>query len=183
MRIELSDALAGSWPDRLRFLVVYGRSGTGKSTLLGKLTGEAGPLGGCAVHVLRPYRHGWGNIPADAEWVAVDEVKRAADIVQCARLLAAGRRLLVASHVRPAAFRLLRFWGAGGVIDLDGEIEHMARYLEEEGVVFSRPALEQFARRYGGSITEVKIVLNFGGRENFDRAFHLFSKQCSIRIE
>jgi energy-coupling factor transporter ATP-binding protein EcfA2 len=182
MRVDLDGVLSGRLPEDLRFLVIFGRSGTGKTTLLQHLAGAGGPLAGRPVHVLRPYHGGWGGVPGDVEWVAVDEVKRPADVLPCVRLVASGRRLLIASHVAPPAFALLRPWGRGRVLDLDSGEEHLARYLESSGIRFSRGALRQFVRQYGGSVTELKVVLEHSGGDNLDRALHLFSKQCSIRF-
>jgi energy-coupling factor transporter ATP-binding protein EcfA2 len=141
---------------RHRLVVFVGRSGSGKSTairfLLGRLPGSR----------------------------VIDEIAHAGDLVGLWAPLAAGERLLVASHLSAACFLALRPFIKVAVFRTDRSADKIARYLERRGIGASARALRAFVRRYGATYTDAELIMERFPGASFDASLARFERFCSL---
>ena len=143
-------------------MLFHGESGSGKSTSVEWL--------------LR-------NHPAftAGDWEVIDEVRVAKDMARVWRALRAGKRALVATHVRPRWYAPLRLYGRQAGFELDAYPVKISHWLGQRGVSASAAAVAAFCRRYGANYIDVRLVLDHTGGRDFDYALARFRRDCSLR--
>lgn len=146
----------------VRLVAFCGESGSGKSTAIDWLRRCHPDVVGCM------------------DWTVVEEIADARDWPEVPRMLAAGRRLLVASHLGPIWYRPLRVFGAQRLHALDARPEKIAHWLAQRGVAASADAVRAFVSRFGANYTDAALVLERAPGLNFDRALARFLRECRL---
>jgi hypothetical protein len=137
---------------RYRLIVFHGRSGSGKST---------------AIEFLRRRM----TTPV----VVVDEITTLRDFFRAQRSLRNGGTVLVASHISPLWFRLIRPTSIA-IFRTDRETAKIARYLERRGVQVSQRVVSAYARSFRATYTDADLIMERWPSTSFDESFARFQK-------
>ncbi len=166
-----------------RAVIFHGASGSGKSTYIDNLTETHSMFR----HRARSYITGgpidWTGAQQPLEpLVIVDELLTLHDFWQVVRLLRAGHWIIAASHLPPwltasigAAWPLRQF-------ATDRDPVKIERFLSHRGVRFSRPIVAEYCNKYGATYTDIQIILDHVGGDDFDRAYTRFESLCRIDL-
>lgn len=140
---------------RHRVVAFVGESGSGKSTAIGFLR---------------------ARYPA----MAVIDEARAADLPRLCRMVAAGRAVLVASHLPAWLLRLALPAGRVAIFRTDCDPGKIARYLEARRVRASGAAIDAYVRRFGATYTDIDLILERFPGPSFDAALASFTRRCRL---
>ena len=167
-----------------RQLIVFtGMSGSGKSSYIELLLDKHPDFQGRAHSTIRS-EDLLGPTPDSLEkLVVIDELQRVRDLRPVVALLRQGHALLVASHLNSAWVSLFGLTWPAANFDTDRSAEKLKHYLHQQGVCFSARSVEEFCRLYGANYTDVDIVLERSGGDDFDRAFERFRRSASIELQ
>ena len=111
----------------------------------------------------------------------MDELQRIGELRHVARLMRAGHTSIVASPLRPAWVRLFNIRWPADHSYTDRSTDKLQHFLEERGVRFSLERVREFGQVHGANYTDIEIILEHSGGEDFDLAFERFRR--SARIE
>lgn len=159
-------------------IVFYGCSGSGKSTQIEELiesqwgdkeysTISASPI---------PWKSLFSNPLSFKPLIQIDEVHQVRELRYLKKLLAQKYRLVVASHIHPVWFHLLRLKYKVCIINLDRYSLKITMRLRQLKLKFSHQAIKLYLRNYGPSFIELDIILEHYGGNNFDQALRYFLK-------
>ena len=137
---------------RFRMIVFHGRSGSGKST---------------AIEFLRQ------RITTPV--VVVDEVTTLVDFFRLQKSLRSNATVLVAAHISPLWFRLIRPWSIA-VFRTDRETSKIERHLERRGIRSSQDSIDAYARRFRATYTDADLIIERWPAPSFDESFARFLK-------
>lgn len=112
--------------------------------------------------------------------VVVDDIISKKELFKVRQLLLRGNRVLLAAHVHPVWFAILRGFWATKVFRVDQNREKLARYLQARKVEFTQTALNSFCNEYGASYLDLAHILERYPGSSFDRALRLFRKYCRM---
>jgi hypothetical protein len=137
---------------RFRMIVFHGRSGSGKST---------------AIEFLRTRM--------TSPVVVVDEVTTLSDFVRVLKTLRNNAPVLVATHISPLWFRLIRPWSIA-VFHTDRETTKITRHLNRRGIHSSQDAVAAYAARFRATYTDADLILERWPSASFDESLARFQK-------
>ncbi len=167
----------------LRMIVFTGMSGSGKSTCIDLLLAEHPEFAGRDYATIGPALIAWPGADPPTELVVVDELQRFGELRHVARLLRAGHTLLVASHLHPAWVSLFRMRWPVDHFYTDRSTDKLQRFLEGRGVRFTPERVRAFGQMCGANYTDLEIILERSGGEDFDLAFERFRRSAWIERE
>lgn len=145
-----------------RVVVLCGESGSGKSSAIRFMLREHAQLG------------------ADPRLRVIEELRDWRDLGVFLKALAAGHRLLVASHLPVWLHCCLGALAATEVIALDRHPEKISRWLIARRIQFSDAAVAAFCRDFGANYTDAALILQHSEAQSFDQALGRFMKQCAL---
>jgi len=164
-----------------RLIVFTGVSGSGKSTAIEFLLDHHPDFVGVDYELVAMKPLSFRDT-YDATLIAVDEITEWRHLVDLARLLLAGHRLIVASHLPDVAVKCLLAAWRGAYFRTDDDPTKVAAYLEQLGVQASEEAVQRFCETYGATFTDVDIILEQFGGSDFDRSLRRFERYCTLKV-
>lgn len=150
----------------VRALVLIGRSGAGKTRYLRWLVSHHPDV---------------RALDAAGTLATVDEMWRLRDLPRLWRVVRSASLTLVASHLPGPAHAPIRALGPLRLFHLDRHPDKVARELTRRGVAHSPAAVDAFCGRFGGSYTDLDLVLGRYPGVPFDRAWARFTRECRVR--
>ncbi len=162
-------------------LVFTGVSGSGKSSYLRLLVERHPDFDSTPVSRIGPAPIDWHRVEPREELVLVDEIHGPFELLRVARLLHAGHRLLVASHVPEWVGRIILAPWRVDFFRTDQDAAKLGRHLSRSGITHTPAALRDFVAVYGANYTDLEIVLERVGGDDFDRALRDFRKSTTIQ--
>lgn len=165
-----------------RLLVFTGMSGSGKSTCIDLLLGEHPDLADLPYSRVGPAPIDWSATTIDTELVVVDELLELPELAHIASLLRRGHRVLAASHLSPLWVRAFGLFWPAEHYRTDDDTAKLITYLDRRGVPASDAAVRRYAAAHGANYTDLEIILEHTGCDDFDRAFARFQQTASIEI-
>lgn len=167
--------------DKVRLVVFHGASGSGKSTYLNQLLKAHPGFRDRPADVIGGGTIDWSAVRKPrAELVVVEELLANREVLEIARLLRAGHRVMAASHLHPWITGLLGVTWPTLQFATDRDPMKIERLLSRRGIQYSPETVAAFCRIHGATFTDVDIVLEHCGGRDFDRAFSRFQRYCSI---
>ncbi len=171
---------------RDRWLALGGPSGSGKSTLtrwlLAAHPGWQGPSFVVAHLPGSPVDLTPAEQLTEPRVVLIDEIVTVPELVRAARLLRAGHRLLLCTHLPGPCFAPLRLLARGRFVSTTvagpAKIE---RALRRRGLRFSERGVRTYLRRFGAVYPEIEMVLERCPSDDFDVAMRRFDKYHRIQ--
>jgi hypothetical protein len=164
----------------LQMIVFTGMSGSGKSTCIDLLLAEHPDFAGRDYTTIGPTPITWPEADPPTELVVVDELQRFGELRHVTRLLRGGHTLLVASHLHPAWVRFFNMRWPADHFYTDRSTDKLQRFLEWHGVRFTPERVREFGQTYGANYTDLEIILEYSGGEDFDLAFERFRRSAWI---
>jgi len=161
-----------------RMVVFTGMSGSGKSTCIDMLLAEHPDFAGRDHTIIGKAPIAWPGADPPTKLVVVDELQRLGELRHVARLLRAGHTVLVASHLHPAWVRLFNRWWPAKHYYTDRSTDKLQHFLKAHGVRFTPEGVREFGRVYGANYTDLEIILEHSGDEDFDLAFERFRRSA-----
>ncbi|MCJ8308030.1 MAG: hypothetical protein HRU27_08560 [Rhizobiaceae bacterium] len=165
-----------------RLVVFIGCSGAGKSSYIQHLLAQHPDCRDRPVVRIEQGRPlTWHEkVPDTPCLVVVDELLVMRDVWQIAKLLRAGHRLLVASHLpRPCHWPLLLF-GPMLQFQIDRLPAKLFNALAQRGVRSSAGAVDRFIRQFGANYADLDMVLETGPDADLDSALRRFNRFYSV---
>jgi hypothetical protein len=169
--------------EKPRLIVFTGMSGSGKSSCIELLLGEHPEFVGRGYATIGPAPISWPEDIPPTELVVVDELQRFIELMQVARLLRAGHTLIVASHLQPAWVRLFNMRWPAAHFHTDRSTEKLQHFLEAHGVRFTPECVREFGETFGANYTDLEIILERSGGNDFDLAFERFRRSARIELK
>lgn len=153
---------------RFDAVTFHGRSGSGKSSAVAFVRARHPELGP-------------GRRPGSDSTVAVfDDLVRVRSVVDVARALASGRRVLAACHFHPRWLLPLKARWRIASFDLDPLPAKVERWLTGRGIEHTPGAVAAFCRRFGANYTDLALVLEYAPGRSFDAALARFLRECRV---
>lgn len=167
--------------EKVRLVVFHGASGSGKSTYLNQLLRAHPAFCNRPADVIGGGTIDWSAVRKPrAELVVVEELLENREVLDVARLLRAGHRVMAASHLHPWITGLLGARWPTLQFATDRDPMKIERLLSRRGIQYSPKTVAAFCKIHGATFTDVDIVLEHCGGRDFDRAFSRFQRYCSI---
>ena len=167
---------------RFRLVVFVGCSGAGKSSYLEFLASHHRDLCEQATTRIEEGRPlTWSEaVPTKPSLIVIDEILVLKDLWQLAKLLRAGHRLLVASHLPFYCHWPLRLFGPMVQFQIDRMPLKVINPLKERRVQSSDKAVDSFIRQFGANYADLDMVLETGADGDLDEALRRFNRFYSV---
>ncbi len=166
---------------KVQLVVFHGASGSGKSTYLNELLRVHPDFCSRPAVVIGGGKIDWGSVQKPAtELVVVEELLENREVMDIAKLLRAGHRVMAASHLHPWITGLLGVTWPTVQFATDRDPTKIERLLSSRGIRYNPKTVAAFCKIHGATFTDVEIVLEHCGGHDFDRAFQKFQRYCSI---
>jgi len=165
---------------RLRMIVFTGMSGSGKTTCIEMLLNAHPDFAGQDHTIIGKAPIAWPGVDLPTKLVVVDELQRFGELLHVARLLRGGHTVLVASHLHPAWVRLFNRWWPAEHYYTDRSTDKLQHFLKAQGVRFTPKRVQEFGREYGANYTDLEIILEHSGGEDFDLALERFRRSACL---
>lgn len=168
----------------VRFLILEGVSGSGKSTTLRHLLKAHQAYQGADVYVVE----GMPLVadpagPRPDQLVLFDEIRGWRDLGWALSLARRARGMLIASHLPRLAHAPFHWMGRTLFLKTDTGTAKLATELSRRGITASPRALDAYFARYGGSYTEMEIILEAYPGDDFDRSLGRFLATHTVTRE
>ena len=165
----------------LRMIVFTGMSGSGKTTYIEMLLATHPDFAGREHTKIGKPPNAFPVVDPPTKLVVVDELQRHGELRYVARLMRDGHTALVASQLHPAWVRLFKIWWPAEHYYTDQSTDKLQHFLETQGVHFTPERVREFGRVYGANYTDLQIILEHSGGQDFDLVFERFRR--SARVE
>ena len=164
----------------LRMIVFTGMSGSGKTTYIEMLLAAHPDFAGRDHTKIGKAPSASPGIDPPTKLVVVDELQRLGELRYVARLMRGGHTVLVASHLHPAWVRLFKIWWPAEHYRTDQSTDKLQHFLKTQGVHFTPERVREFGRVYGANYTDLEIILEHSGGQDFDLAFERFRRSAWV---
>jgi len=169
--------------ESMRMIVFTGMSGSGKSTCIDLLLARHPEFAGQEFTKIGPAPINLPEVDPSTKLVAVDELQTFGELRHIAKLLRGGHTLIVASHLHPAWVSVFNMKWPAHHFYTDRSTEKLQHFLEERGVRFTPERVREFGEVHGANYTDLEIILEHTGGEDFDLAFERFRRSARIELK
>lgn len=166
-----------SWWKQPHIYIFYGKSGSWKSTYAQYLSESIN-----SIYHLHHYEEEIKFKKRKESWIYIDELVSFSHIITTIQYLIDGKKLILASHIHPHFFSILRIFYDIKSYNLNKIPLKIEQYLHKKNYTFSENAILIFVDIFGSNFTDLEIILQSVSHwsKNFDRILIDFLQTHSI---
>lgn len=168
--------------DGISLLVFSGHSGSGKSTAIKYLIDDHPSFCNFKTQIISGSPIDWHLVKPEAPVIVIDELTCFYDLLQTARLLVKGYKLIVASHLPLIWFYPLKVSHSLKIFQTGRDAKKIEEYLRSLNISFSSEAVKTFCNKFGATYTDIDLILEKCPSESFDQSLKKFMKLNSVHF-